>query len=85
MQGLIDMRMVRCKNCRFKPGFFGFINSGCGPGAYRYSNKYGKWGFCKIEDAIEKGYDLNCDKNISHDCPFYKRKWWKVWVKKIDR
>ena len=30
---------------------------------------------CKLKCAY-----LGDDVNYDHDCPFYKRKWWKFWI-----
>ncbi len=64
--------MIFCKNCKFPY---------CERIAGDKDDKY----WCKkgVADFFSKdGLMFECKiKNAENDCPDYKRKWWKFWIK----
>jgi len=64
------MSKVYCQNCKY-------INC---VRTFNFSpiKKY----YCKKEDYCFLGIAITCfQKNKDGNCPDYKRKWWKFWVK----
>lgn len=87
---------VYCKNCRwYKCGWCCVLGIKNKYFTEQYLNHKGKKVYSsknKTEaDYIRKKYNVSsyivnpiecCNFNENYDCLYYKRKWWKFWVKK---
>jgi len=61
------MKMIYCEDCKF------YIDL--------YPSKFmGIDEFC-INDNTPKWENPRLNYNLGFDCSYYKRKWWKFWVK----
>ena len=74
------MKKVYCKNCKYYRRETLTGNPYCGA-----SKKYGKMLHSK-DNFLEKSKSFRevwfADEiNKNNDCPYYKRKWWKFWIK----
>ena len=68
------MKKVYCKNCKFTYGRDADL---CRPSSLTKKAWYGG----KVVDHVTS-YPVSCAKvNDDNYCPYYKRKWWKVWVR----
>lgn len=68
--------MIFCENCRrYSIGSWGCMD-GCNQKTGKGHNYEGRYTVRALVPSKQ---------NASNDCPFYKHRWWKLWVKKSNR
>ena len=67
---------VYCKNCAHGYSVFGKFQTSLELGTVTYNEPTGLDEFSFARDCCPR------IENKNNDCKFYKRKWWKFWIKK---
>ncbi len=72
-----------CKNCKYYNAAT-FTERGFGSvKATVYCDPKGTMGLVGLTMTYDKNDLIEClQQNKDNDCEYYKRKWWKFWVKK---